>query len=326
MSLDPESLLNRRVDRYTFEAFLGNGTVAWVFRASETGTTRPVAIKVLRPRYAGDPQFEPRFRNEFQIASALRHPRIIRLHAVGQVDRLTYLVMDYCPDSLEARIARDGPLPETALCGVALEMADALAFLHDADLIHRDVKPDNILFTDTGHSVLADFGIARVVSGFTAATGANLTIGTPHYLSPEQAQGWPLDARTDLYSLGVTLYKASTGKLPFRSTDWFELARMHVEDPPEAPRSTGIDLSRRMERIILKLMAKRPDDRYQNADALRRDLEDIDATDRPTDTFGRTGESPVLSTEEAHRRWPIRVAAAIVVIIAALLVIVLARR
>src|SRR5438552_15667296 len=173
--------------------------------------------------------------------------------------------MDRYIDSLGSRLERDGPLPEPDLLRMAADIGSSLAFAHERGIIHRDIKVDNILFRADGTAVLADFGIARAVSGYVSATGVNMTIGTPHYVSPEQAQGRPLDGRSDLYALGVTLYKAATGELPFRSTDWFELARMHVEDTPESPQVRRPDLSRRFERVILKCLAKHPDDRYPSA-------------------------------------------------------------
>jgi serine/threonine protein kinase len=326
MPLDPDSLINRTVAGYTVEELMGSGTFAWVFRARGPDG-KPVAIKVLRPRYAGDPEFESRFRNEFQVASELSHDHVIRILTVGRENNLTFFAMDHCPDSLAQRVSRDGPLAETELVSVGYQMAAALTFAHTAGFVHRDIKPDNILFTETGRAVLADFGIAKAVSGFAKATGQNMTIGTPHYVSPEQAQGRPLDGRTDLYSLGVTLYNASTGTLPFRSTDWFELARMHVEEAPERPRILRAELSERFERIILKLMAKHPDDRYQTAEHLASDLRQIQRDSRATESFGGSiSRTSIPIFEQKRSKWPTRVAAALVVIAVAVVVVLLGSR
>jgi serine/threonine-protein kinase len=143
-------------------------------------------------------------------------------------------------------------------------------------VIHRDLKPDNILLHADGRAVLSDFGIARAVSGYIASTGVNMTIGTPQYLSPEQAQGRPLDERVDFYALGITLFKAATGQVPFTSTDWFELARKHVEESPPSLRKKRPQLSRRFERVVMKCLAKHADDRYRNATALLADLAQVD--------------------------------------------------
>ena len=118
---------------------------------------------------------------------------------------------------------------------IARDVARAMAFAHETGVIHRDIKPQNILFADDGTGVLTDFGIARAIASYVSTTGKRLTIGTPHYISPEQARGQPLDGRTDIYALGVTMYRAATGALPFRSSDWYELARLHVEEPPQPP-------------------------------------------------------------------------------------------
>jgi len=155
-------------------------------------------------------------------------------------------------------------------------VARALRFAHVQGVIHRDLKPDNILIHSDGRAVLSDFGIARAVSSYVASTGVNMTIGTPQYLSPEQAQGRPLDERVDFYALGVTLFKAATGEVPFTSTDWFELARMHVEATPPSLRKKRPVLSKRFERVVMKCLAKHPDDRYRDASALLADLAEVD--------------------------------------------------
>jgi serine/threonine protein kinase len=188
-------------------------------------------------------------------------------------------------------------------------VAAALAFAHERDVIHRDIKPDNILLAADGHAILTDFGIARAVSGYVQATGFMMTIGTPAYISPEQAQGRPLDGRTDLYSLGITLYRTVTGELPFRSKDWFELARMHVEEAPEPPRVRQPELSKRFERIILRLLAKHPNDRYPTATALLEDLEDIADRTRSTsdipvpEGYLRDSKASAPPTEEKKNWW-----------------------
>jgi len=271
----PTDLVGQRLGPYTLERLLGQGGFAWAFVGREADGT-PVAIKVLKPRYAGDPQFESRFRNESETAAKLEHPNIIRIRSVTKTGEHVYFTMDLCADSLGARIAREGPLPETDIMRLARDIAAALAFAHNQGVIHRDLKPDNVLIRSDGGAVLTDFGIARAVSGYVASTGVNMTIGTPQYLSPEQAQGRPLDQRVDFYALGVTLYKAATGEVPFTATDWFELARMHVEDTPPSLRKKRPELSKRFERVVMKCLAKHADDRYTSAGEL---LADLDAGD-----------------------------------------------
>ena len=273
-------LVGRSVGPYLIERLLGEGGFAWVFAGREPAGT-PVAVKVLMPRYAGDPQFEARFRNEAETAAKLDHKNIIRIRSVGRTGEHVYFAMDLCVDSLAARLAREGPLPESDLVRIAGDVARGLEFAHARGVIHRDLKPDNILIHADGSAVITDFGIARAISGYVASTGVNMTIGTPQYLSPEQAQGRPLDPRLDFYALGVTLYKAATGEVPFTSSDWFELARMHVEDAPPSLRRKRPDLSRRFERLVMKCLAKHPDDRYRDATRLLADVVRVEARGRP---------------------------------------------
>ena len=286
-------LVGKSLGPFRLERLLGQGGFAWVFLGrGDDGT--PVAVKVLKPRYAGDPQFESRFRNESQTAAKLQHPNIIHIRSVGKDGRNVYFVMDYCPDTLAARLARDGYLPESAILPIARDVTRALSFAHGQGIIHRDIKPDNVLLREDGTAVLTDFGIARAVSGYTASTGHNMTIGTPQYLSPEQAQGRPLDQRADFYALGVTLYRTATGEVPFNAGDWFELARMHVEDPPPSLRKKQPEISKRFERVVVKCLAKHPDDRYQNAAQLEADLGEVREGVRPTFELG---SAPLSSTE-----------------------------
>jgi len=271
----PTDLLGRTVGPYDIERLLGQGGFAWVFAGRELDGTA-VAVKILMPRHAGDPQFESRFRNEAETAKQLQHPNIIRIRFVARSGNYVYFAMDLCADSLAARLEREGPLPEVDIVRIAGDVARALQFAHTQGVIHRDLKPDNILLHADGRAVLSDFGIARAVSGYVASTGVNMTIGTPQYLSPEQVQGRPLDARLDFYALGVTLFKAAIGEVPFASTDWFELARMHVEAAPPSLRKRRPELTRRFERVVLKCLAKHPDDRYRDAATLLADLAEVD--------------------------------------------------
>lgn len=299
----------QRLGSYTLGELLGQGGFAWVHSATlEDG--KSFAVKILKPRYAADPAFESRFRQEAAFAAGLEHPNIVRIVEVGSAGGTPYFAMDHYPDSLDARLARETALPEPVAVDIAIGVVRALAFAHARNVIHRDIKPDNILLAADGRAVLTDFGIARAVSGYVAATGFMMTIGTPAYISPEQAQGRPLDGRSDLYSLGITLYRMVTGEVPFRSSDWFELARMHVEDRPEPLRNRHPELSKRLERIVLRLLAKHPDDRHPSADALLEDLADIAVRSKPTSDLpvpeGYLRDSKTLKSEEEERlrkRW-----------------------
>ncbi len=309
---------------YHLERLLGQGGFAWVFAGREADGT-PVAVKVLKPRYAGDPQFESRFRDESETAAKLEHPNIVRIRSVGRAGENVYFAMDLCADTLSARLAREGPLPEDEIVRIAQDIADGLVFAHAQGVIHRDLKPDNILLRSDGRAVITDFGTARAVSGYVASTGVNMTIGTPQYLSPEQAQGRPLDPRADFYALGVTLYKAATGEVPFTSGDWFELARMHVEDPPPSLRKKRPELSKRFERVVFKCLAKHPDDRYRDAAELRADLDDVASRGRPTAEIGTapmgTRELQAMTAPERQSPW-LPIAAAVAGLILFVLLVV----
>jgi serine/threonine protein kinase len=234
-----------------------------------------VALKVLKPRYARDTQFTARFLKEAEVAGELRHPHIIRILDVGQDGPNVYFSMPRLKSSLDVELDATTTWPETDVARTARDIARALAFAHETGIIHRDIKPQNILFQEDGAAVLTDFGIARAVAGYVSTTGKQLVLGTPHYVSPEQARGQVLDGRTDLYALGVTMYRASTGELPFRSSDWYELARLHVEEPPTPPREKRPELTKGFERIVLRCLEKDRENRYTTAGELADALDDL---------------------------------------------------
>ena len=268
----PERFVGRHLGRFRIDAVIGSGGFAWVYKGYDPELDIPVAVKILKPQYAGDESFESRFRREASTAAKLRHPNIIRILAVGRQDDAVYFVMDFLPSALDDRLRIMGTLPEPLLIRLGMDVSAALAFAHREGVIHRDIKTDNILFDEHGNAIVADFGIARAVTGHVENTGTNMVVGTPQYFSPEQARGLPLDGRADIYSLGVTLFRAATGVLPFQGEDWYEIARQHVEEPPPRPRSLNPALSRDMERVILTCLAKDPEARYPTGDALHAEL------------------------------------------------------
>ena len=281
MALEPETLPEKRIGPYQTSAFIGGGGFAWVVAAKHDDGTR-VALKVLKPKYASDKQFTARFLKEAETASQLRHPNIIRILDIGQDDAAVWFAMPRLKASLDNLLQEDKTLPEDDVLRTARDIARALAFAHDTGLVHRDIKPQNILFDEEGTAILTDFGIARAIAGYAGTTGKQMVLGTPHYISPEQARGQPLDGRTDIYALGVTMYRAATGELPFRSSDWYELARLHVEEPPEPPRKRGAEISKAFERVVLTCLAKDREQRYPTAAALADALEELLAPRRTT--------------------------------------------
>lgn len=262
----PERYLGQTLGKYRIDAIIGSGGFAWVYKAWDPELEIPVALKILKPQYAGDPLFEQRFRREASTAARLRHPNIVKIYTVGREDEAVYFAMDFLPQGLADRLNVMTTLPESMLIRMAIDVASALGFAHREGVIHRDIKTDNILFDDHGNAIVADFGIARAVSGYAEQTGTNMVVGTPQYFSPEQARGQALDGRADLYSLGVTLFKAATGVLPFTGDDWYEIARQHVEDKPPRPRTINPTLSKELEEIILQCLEKDPQDRFESGE------------------------------------------------------------
>lgn len=275
MAQEPTTLPEQRIGPYTTSALIGGGGFAWVMAARRDGQSEDVALKILKPKYAGDAQFTARFMNEAEVAGQLRHPNIIRILDIGRDGESVYFAMPRLKTSLAARLDEGPVLTEAEVVRTARDIARALAFAHETGIIHRDIKPQNILFAEDGSAVLTDFGIARAVAGYVSTTGQQLVMGTPHYIAPEQARGQPLDGRTDIYALGVTMYRAATGELPFRASDWYELARLHVEEPPEPPRKRRAELSRAFEKIVLTCLEKDREQRYSNAAILADELDGI---------------------------------------------------
>lgn len=292
----PERFLGRSLGKYRIDALIGSGGFAWVYKAFDPELEIPVALKVLKPHYAGDEKIEQRFRREASTAARLRHPNVVKIFAVGSDDGAVYFAMDYLPTGLADRLEVMTVLPEPLLLRMGIDVASALGYAHREGVIHRDIKVDNILFDDHGNAVVADFGIARAVTGYVGQTSTGMVVGTPQYFSPEQARALPLDGRADIYSLGVTLFRAATGRLPFEGDDWYDIARQHVEDRPPKPRNSNASLSRETERIILKCIAKDPDDRFASGEQLAEELTSaLEALGEST-TVKRASLPPAITT------------------------------
>ena len=267
-----ERHLGQTLGKYRIDELIGSGGFAWVYKAFDPELEIHVALKVLKPQFAGDETFEHRFRREAATAAKLRHPNIIKIYSVGRDGDAVYFAMDYYPSGLAERLEVSNVLPEEFVVRVGVDVAQALGYAHREGVIHRDIKVDNMLFDAHGNAVVADFGIARALSGYSGQTGTNMVVGTPQYFAPEQARAKPLDGRADIYSLGVTLYRAATGRLPFEGDDWYEIARQHVEEPPPTPRSINPDISPGFEAAILHCMQKSADDRPATGELLAQEL------------------------------------------------------
>lgn len=261
--------------RYELHRRLARGGMADVFLARDQLLGRPVAVKVLFPEYATDPKFVERFRREAQAAANLNHPNIVSIYDWGEEMGTYYIVMEYVEgQSLAQILRRDGNLTVEQVTRVALDVAGALGFAHDGGVVHRDVKPGNVLVSPKGEMKVADFGIATAMS---AGADANLTqtgavMGTATYFSPEQAQGHKVDHRSDLYSLGVLMYEMLVGEPPFTGETPVSIAYKHVQEPVVPVTEHGVDIPAPLAAITMKLLSKKPDNRYPSAEALLADL------------------------------------------------------
>jgi serine/threonine protein kinase len=260
--------------RYLVESELGRGGMATVFKGTDTVLGRPVAVKVLSPQYSGDANFVTRFRREAQAAARLNHPNLVSVYDTGTDDGIHFIVMEYVEaKTLADYLAGGGRIMPERSIEIAEAVCDALSVAHAHGIIHRDIKPANVMITSKGDVKVTDFGIARVISGADTLAQTAAVLGTASYLSPEQAQSQPVDQRSDIYSLGVALYEMVTGRPPFSGDSPVMVASKHVLEQPTPPSKLNADVSPELEAVIMKAMAKNPDNRYQDADEMKADLE-----------------------------------------------------
>jgi predicted Ser/Thr protein kinase len=277
------------LDRYEVGRLLGAGGMAEVFEGRDRLLARRVAIKVPLSQHAHDPEFAQRFRREAQAAASLSHPGVVAVYDTGSENGTHFIVMEYVDGrTLKDVIRAEAPLYPDRAAEICADICSALAAAHARGLVHRDVKPANIMLMPDGRVKLMDLGIARAAAGETATQTAAM-LGTAQYLSPEQAQGQAVDYRSDLYSLGCCLYEMLTGTVPFRGATPVAIAYRHVREDPAPPRLLNPDVPPSLEAVCLKAMAKRPEDRYQTAAELRADLERARAGQRVAAGPGAAG-------------------------------------
>lgn len=275
-------------NRYRLVDTLGSGGMADVYLAHDDILDRPLALKVLSSRYAQDEEFIERFRREAQNAASLSHPNIVSIFDRGETEDGTYYIaMEYLPGgTLKDRLVERGPLPARTAAAVALQIAEALRAAHNSDVVHRDIKPHNILITESGDIKVTDFGIARAASSSTMTKTGSI-LGTAQYLSPEQAMGEPVRPQSDLYSLGVVLYEMLTGELPYNADTPIGIAMKHVNGELRPPVEVDPSIPAGINAVVMRLLARHPEDRYADAAALIKDLERVSAGLEPEDAGTR---------------------------------------
>src|SRR3954451_18843487 len=259
-------------DRYEIVREIARGGMANVYLAQDRKLDRPVALKVLPAELSRDSTFVERVRLEAQAAPSLNDPTIVAVYDWGQEQETSFIVMEF----VEGRTLRDviaaGPMEPVAAAKIAADIAKALGAAHRAGVVHRDIKPGNVLIDTNGDVKVADFGIARANGAGDGLTRTGAVMGTATYFSPEQAQGLAVDARSDIYSLGVVLYEMLTGVVPFAGDSAVSVAYLHVREPVVAPSTRRADVPAALEAIVMTCLQKDPAARYQSADALRADL------------------------------------------------------
>ena len=261
--------------RYELLEKIGDGGMAVVYKGKDKLLNRYIAVKILRPEFTKDATFVENFKRESQAAAGLSHPNIVGVYDVGREGNINYIVMELIEgDTLNKIIEREAPMDYRKVIDISKQVASALRVAHKNKIIHRDVKPHNIMVTNDGVAKLADFGIARAVNDATLSTGSKI-VGSVHYFSPEQARGNYVDERSDIYSLGIVMYEMLTGKVPFDGDNPVTVALKHINEEIVPPRELEPSIPPALERIVMKATNKFQTNRYANADELIQDLDNV---------------------------------------------------
>jgi ligand-binding sensor domain-containing protein/tRNA A-37 threonylcarbamoyl transferase component Bud32 len=264
-----DQYIGKRLGSYQILEQIGQGGMATIFKAYQPSMDRYVAVKILPSHFTQDKTFVARFTQEARTLARLEHPHILPVHNYGEQEGITYLVMRYIDaGTLKDLIDRQGTLELDVVVRIFGQIGRALGYAHSEGVIHRDIKPSNVLIDDRGDAFLTDFGIAKLVAGTSQFTASGALVGTPSYMAPEQGMGQPIDHRCDIYAMGVMLYEVVTGQVPFEAETPLAVLLKHISDPLPPPRLAKPDLPESVERVILKAMAKAPDDRFQSAEEM----------------------------------------------------------
>jgi len=289
-------------ERYELEELVGTGGMSSVYRAHDKLLERDVALKVLHEQFTADGDYVERFRREARSVAQLSHPNIVTVIDRGEQDGRQFIVFEYCDgENLKELIARNGPLPVREAVEVALQIARALGFAHEHGLVHRDVKPQNVLLNGDGETKVTDFGIARSLDVHGGLTQTGTVMGTSDYISPEQARGSRVDAQSDIYSLGAVLYEMLTGEVPFTGDNFVAVALRHINEPVPSVRGRRPDVSPRLDAAVRRAMAKDPSDRFGSMDELCAELSaSLDEPDNPS--WGAGAETMVVAPQRRPGR------------------------
>ena len=286
--------------RYEILRELGAGGMGRVYQARDRETSEVLALKVLRPEVAAEPSMAERFKNELRLARRITHKNVCRIYDFNRIDTLAYISMEYVDgETLRALIDRSGRLPPSRVTSLTRQICAGLAEAHAQGVIHRDLKPENIMLAANGSVKLMDFGIARSIAA--SATTTQTLIGTPAYMAPEQVQGRPVDARADIYALGLILYECLTGRRAFAGTTPVEVALKQLQQRPPAPRQLRPEVPRALEAVVLRCLEKDPTRRFASAEAVAAAL------------IGASDTSSI--TTMPRRRWPWAVALVVLLVI-----------
>lgn len=311
-------LIGQQIEHYRIDRLVGTGGMGSVYQAMDLNLARPVALKIMHPQYAAQTEFQRRFRQEAQAIARLNHPSIVNIYQFGRRAGYWYLVMEYVLGlSLGAYIKQLAQCNQVVQLNETLDLvaqvADALGYAHWQGIIHRDVKPDNILVQSLERpwhpaglplrAVVTDFGLAKLLEG-GMDTQSNIMMGTLPYMSPEQVTGDPLDGRSDLYALGVVLYQLATGQLPFDIKSPTDAVIKHLNEHPPDPHQIHPDFPIEVENIILKTLAKRPEDRYQTGEALAKALRTASKSIANGVPLPAAKNDIVSIVTEVHTRYP----------------------